>query len=198
MYKKSIKFPSLTNIAIYKSHKKSVAKAIVAEEKLHYQRLFETNTNNLGKSWKIIKGIINRTANHKIQNRFKKGDKIITDACEIAEGFNEFFTNIGPSLSKKIPFVHGNVNQYLDRVQNSIFLNPVLPSEIMKIIKNLKDSSAGWDDIRAIPLKITCSEILDPLTHICNLSIVNGVFPSEMKIAKVCPIFKNGDAMIFV
>ena len=118
---------------------------------MHYQRLFETNKNNLSKSWKIIKGIINRTANHKIQNRFKKGDKIITDACEIAEGFNEFFTNIGPSLSKKIPFVHGNVNQYLDRVQNNIFLNPVLPSENMKIIKNLKYSSAGWDDIRAIP-----------------------------------------------
>ena len=36
-----------------------------------------------------------------------------------------------------------------------------------------------------------------PLTHICNLSFNTGVFPSELKVANVEPIFKFGDEMLF-
>ena len=36
-----------------------------------------------------------------------------------------------------------------------------------------------------------------PLKHICNLSFTTGVFPSELKIANVVPIYKSGDDMIF-
>ena len=35
------------------------------------------------------------------------------------------------------------------------------------------------------------------LTHICNLSFNTGVFPSELKVANVVPIFKSGDEMLF-
>ena len=33
-----------------------------------------------------------------------------------------------------------------------------------------------------------------PFSHICNLSIVNGEFPTAMKISKVIPVHKSGDA----
>ena len=35
--------------------------------------------------------------------------------------------------------------------------------------------------------------ILAPLRHICNLSLEQGMFPDDMKIAKVIPLFKAGD-----
>jgi len=44
---------------------------------------------------------------------------------------------------------------------------------------------------------MSSNNILEPFTHICNLSIQNGIFPNEMKIAKVSPIFKNGNAILF-
>ena len=36
---------------------------------------------------------------------------------------------------------------------------------------------------------------LGPLTttHVMNLSIINGVVPNELKVAKVVPIYKSGD-----
>lgn len=37
--------------------------------------------------------------------------------------------------------------------------------------------------------------MLKPLLHLCNLSILNGVFPNELKIAKVIPIFKSGNVI---
>ena len=31
------------------------------------------------------------------------------------------------------------------------------------------------------------------MTYICNLSLQSGIFPNELKVAKVIPIFKAGD-----
>ena len=38
--------------------------------------------------------------------------------------------------------------------------------------------------------------IARPLTHICNQSLQTGVFPNNMKTAKVIPIHKTGDKHI--
>ena len=35
--------------------------------------------------------------------------------------------------------------------------------------------------------------ILTPLRHICNISSGQGIFPDEMKIARIIPLFKSGD-----
>ena len=42
-------------------------------------------------------------------------------------------------------------------------------------------------------LKKVIQNIVSPLTYICNKSFINGVFPDEMKIAKVIPLFKAGE-----
>ena len=39
--------------------------------------------------------------------------------------------------------------------------------------------------------------IITPLTHVLNVSLLTGIFPSEMKTANVVPIFKSGDPEIF-
>ena len=36
--------------------------------------------------------------------------------------------------------------------------------------------------------------IIEPLTHLINISFRSGVFPSELKLSKVVPIFKSGDS----
>ena len=66
-------------------------------------------------------------------------------------------------------------------------------TEISNIIKLLKVSSPGWDDISSKVVKSTSVLYLEPLVHIFNLSLQQGVFPSQLKIAKVIPLFKDGD-----
>ena len=47
---------------------------------------------------------------------------------------------------------------------------------------------------KAFHLSYKCfGEINEPLKHLFNLSLENGIFPEKMKIAKVIPLFKNGD-----
>ena len=44
-------------------------------------------------------------------------------------------------------------------------------------------------------LKNILPQILVPLSHVFNLSIVKGHVPSQLKVAKIIPIFKNGDPL---
>ena len=44
-----------------------------------------------------------------------------------------------------------------------------------------------------IIVKQVISHIVKPLSYICNMSLTSGIFPNNMKIAKVIPLYKaNG------
>ena len=68
---------------------------------------------------------------------------------------------------------------------------------IRNIIKLLKNGSSGWDEILAKIIKISCSPLLKPLCNIFNLSLYTGVFPDALKLVKVVPLYKAGDAHKF-
>ena len=48
-----------------------------------------------------------------------------------------------------------------------------------------------------LTLKKVFLSICSPFTNICNKSLSNGIFPNNMKIAKVIPLFKSGENDIF-
>ena len=79
----------------------------------------------------------------------------------------------------------------------SLFLIPASESEIKRIITNLSDGAPGKDGVTAKTLKIVSDEEVTPITHLANLSFLQGVFPQDLKIALICPIFKARDPMIF-
>ena len=79
---------------------------------------------------------------------------------------------------------------------NSMAVLLVNESEVIDVIKNLKNSSPGWDSIAAKVVKATYPHFIEPLTHIMNLSITQDIFPKVLKLAKVIPLFKTGDPMI--
>ena len=46
-------------------------------------------------------------------------------------------------------------------------------------------------------IKRSINSISSPLTHLINLSIIHGIVPNDLKIARVVPIFKSGDKALF-
>ncbi len=78
----------------------------------------------------------------------------------------------------------------------SFFLNQVNENEIISIVNGLKNSAPGLGNIRTDLIKNVIHFITEPLTHIFNLSFTKGVFPDQIKIAKVKPIYKKVDSMI--
>ena len=91
-----------------------------------------------------------------------------------------------------------NPLEYMKNNTNMIFQSsPVTEKEVENIILHLKDSSSGWDELRPNVMKTIKRSILFPLMYASNLSFQTGVFPRELKIANVVPIFKSGDEMVF-
>lgn len=67
-------------------------------------------------------------------------------------------------------------------------------SEVHSILNGLRDDCAvGWDKISSRILKHAKHILVKPITHICNLSFYNGIFPAYFKIAIIHPIHKAGD-----
>ena len=82
-------------------------------------------------------------------------------------------------------------------ILGTLYFDPVTENEICKIIGSFKDSAAGWDDLKSSMIKHIKESIIVPLVHICNRSFATGIFPSELKIANVVPIYESGDEMAF-
>ena len=80
----------------------------------------------------------------------------------------------------------------------SMFLDLPTQEETVDIkCKFPTGKSAGYDNIPMSIIKRSINSIFSPLTHIVNLSIVHGIVPNELKIARVVPIFKSGDKALF-
>ena len=84
-----------------------------------------------------------------------------------------------------------------DVVQQSLFLDPVTSEEITEIIKSLKNGALGSDEINTKIIQLSLFPIMMPLSFLCNRSLIEGMFPSELKLANVLPLFKSGDVMLF-
>ena len=85
--------------------------------------------------------------------------------------------------------------QYLpDKIEDTMFLQPVTEEEIMQLVKNAKNKkSKDHDQFDMCLVKKIIPHIVKPLAHIFNISLMNGIFPDRMKIARVIRLFKNGD-----
>ena len=75
-----------------------------------------------------------------------------------------------------------------------MFLKSVTQAEIIKLVNNTKSKKfKDHDGIDMCLVKKLIPYLVVPLEHIFNISLQTGVFPDGMKIARVIPLFKNGN-----
>ena len=103
--------------------------------------------------------------------------------------------SVGSTLASNI---HSNVNTllYVDSNVNSIIMPEVSEEEITSVILSINNSAPGYDDMPASVMKKGVHDYSTPLAYLVNSSIKQGIFPSELKIAKVFPISKACDEQL--
>ena len=82
---------------------------------------------------------------------------------------------------------------YVNNIERSIVIIDVTCEEIKSVIHSLNNSSSDWDEIPTFIVKKCVDSFIEPLTYLVNSSTSEGIFPSELKLARVVPIFKSGD-----
>ena len=198
-----------------KLYKSSVKTGATAQTFLHYKKYWNTLTkikrkakidyyinrsyalkSNLSKLWKLINNVIGRTSDKSSVIEYITVANInISNPIEISNHFGKFYANLGESLAKDIKSERNKINEFLAKIPrclNTLFLNPITKSEINHYIDKLPPkNSFGYDNISNKLLKQIKHSILTPLTHIFNLSLKNGIFPDNMKLAEIIPLYKK-------
>ena len=55
----------------------------------------------------------------------------------------------------------------------------------------------GYDKVSAPLLLYVWHAIIEPLVYLCNISLVQGIFPKELEQANVIPLYKAEDPALF-
>ena len=77
-------------------------------------------------------------------------------------------------------------------INNSLFVTDILEHDVITVIMNMKNSTAGYDNIPASMLNTY--EI--PLTQLINRSFKEGVFRNRLKLATVIQVLKPGSSLL--
>ena len=109
---------------------------------------------------------------------FSHKGKVLKESNIIANEFNQYFTDIGPSLANQINANH-NFKEYLNNSADSwLILQSIDEHKVMKIIELLKNkTSTGTDGISNKLIKTAKNELIKPLTIIINQMLHTGILP---------------------
>ena len=174
------------------THRTVLRRNIREAKRMYYTRTFDLYKNDIKQTWFVINSTFSRNKKCNASEQFIIDDKELKDLTVIANEFNKYFVNIGQSLAEKItPTL--DINFYLkNRIDSQFSL--VDEEHIVGIFNRFKNkSSYGCDNISNKLFKYAKSFLIKPLTLLINQTLSTGIFPNELKISRVRPLFKNGD-----
>ena len=149
-------------------------------------------------SWKTINQLLNKRSKTANIESLKddKGNNIV-DKHEIADTMNKFFCSIGKDLAKHIkekpnPLLSGEYQ--INKEGTTFRFGAVSEQNIGDAIGRIRTAkSFGHDNISSYFLKQALPFISGSLAHLFNIAIETCTFPDSWKIARVTPIFKEGE-----
>lgn len=190
-------------VANFKRYRNILKSAIRTSKQMFFRQKFADCGTDLKKMWQTI-NLATDTENNSRQliNKIVTADNRTLGASqegEMAEEFNNYFTNIGREISDTIKNKNKNMlPRYRQsdefRLNKSFFFKPVSEEEVSNLISKLKKNVApGQDGLTSKAIIDNSSVISPPLTYIVNLCFQQGYFPGELRLATVLPLFKAGN-----
>lgn len=196
IYKTHIKYPENEYIA-QKLHllKKEIRNLINYNKKEYYSKKLKDSKYSSRKTWKVLKEIIKPNEDkEKSIAQITDNDISIINPKEICQILNNHFKTAATKILKDIPTTNSHKKFTLIwNTDRSMRLKLTEEVEILKIINNLKTKAApGEDGIKSGMIKKIKYIITPYLVQMINKNMKEGVFPEELKTAKITPIYKGG------
>ena len=183
----------------YNQYKKKLEKALFAAKCKFFSDKIIKYQHKTKSLWKVVNDITKRKKQTKtmITKLSLDNGRVIENSVEIAKTLNEYFVAVRPDLADKLPPSTKSFVSYLrseDSPRDTFCLNPTNPTEVFEVIKSFSDSNCE-DPAKITPklYKLAAQQLSVTLTKMINDCLLRGYFPSCLKIAKVIPIFKEGN-----
>ena len=168
--------------------------AIKHAKKRYYSDNLIASKGNPRKTWNLINELSSRNTS-KSSNilEIQVDNRTISTPGDMAEAFNDHFTNIAQVLAQEVPAAEVNPEFYLSHTDKVFCLKTPSLDIVFNLLREIDEKKAtGLDMIPSKLLKMTASIVAPSLTAIFTKSIITGIYPIEWKTARVTPVFKKG------
>ena len=200
-----------TDLQAYKKQRNLVVSLNRKEKKLFFQKAGNPKVKNGKSFWKVFKPFFSKK-NLELDGRIflREDDSIVTEEKSICNIFNRYFVNIAKTLpiqpnedfsSLDEVFEHYRQHRSVQKIRNQqhsedLFeLKHVNPSEVKDVVLKLDPQKATSGAIPTDIFQQSVDDYLNPLTDCINCCFLDGVFPSELSLAEITPVFKNKDRL---
>ena len=148
------------------------------------------------KTWRTLDNALHRKTKRTTPDAMLIKEEICTNKTDIADAFNDYFATIS-SNNHVQPNDTPSYKKYLNAPTDTSFsFQPIDNTVTLQLFSKLTAThSCAHDNISSTVLKYISKEISECITLIVYQSIVTGIYPDKLKVAKVVPIFKKEDKL---
>ena len=190
LYKNMVSHPGVAALKMKYVDQRNKVSAMIRKAKTDsFARRVDNSLQN--KSYKVINEILGNASKFRSPTSIEHNGTVLVDGHQIANTFNDYFVTVGPKLAADIASLPRPSNR--SSTSHNIFLRPTTRHEVELIINQLANKAAGDDDIPAKVLKKVSYVVGRHISDLINKCYETGKFPSSLKIAKVVPIYKEGN-----
>ena len=199
LLKRIIKSKNKTRIKYFRNYRNNLNKVIKKSQKNYYKNLISKSSNNSKNLWKTINNLTNRNRKETFIEKIKDADgNIYQEKDRISNILNDYFVSMVEDLMR------GRVQECevgkdtvrlgtVRRVQKSFFLKPITSNFIENFINKMKIRKSNRTNApKTIFLKASSTIISPILAEIFNQFLEQGIYPQELKLAEIIPIYKSG------
>ena len=183
-----------------------VQRDIKQAKRSFFVQSIERDKGDSKKLWGHLKSLGYKVAQASCRIVLELNGKQIFDSFEVATVFNRFYSSVAADLVSKLPRAPGifhtasyNFRRFYRRftgLSHSFTLSPVSRHFIRKQLRSLNPNKAvGLDGVSSKFLRDAGDVIVEPVSHLINLSIITNTVPHGFKQAKVVPLFKKGSRL---
>ncbi|CAG9135167.1 unnamed protein product [Plutella xylostella] len=143
--------------------------------------------------WKCVNKHRNKKSNTlKEKLMLKVNNKIIDSPQEIVDIFSNQFDYKESSSNGNLDLAMNMLEENC-KVYNDMYCRPCNPEEVEKLVKSLENKkSCGYDGLPMTVIKDNIDVLATPLAYFYNECISHGIFPDQLKIARILPVHKKG------
>ena len=124
--------------------------AIDLAKELYHLRSVIKNQGNMKNTWKFINSLVKQNPHKDNTINIVNNDNVNVSSDQTCSMFNDYFINIFPNL---INDVDPAVDQFIISCNSTMFIRPVTPDEICRIINSLPNKNTHLNDIPSFILK---------------------------------------------
>lgn len=179
----------------YNISKKAYSDKIRLQKQIYYQNKIDNASNSTKEIWNVVNSNLGRNKKYVDITQIYHSDKFIYDKFSICEAFCNYFSDIPEQLLNATYKILGDGNCTVGmNCCSSLFFDYISPEEIEMTLNNMPNKpSSGYDEVPIKVIKYISKYLVYPLSYIFNLCIKLGVFPEQLKLAIIIPLFKKGD-----